>query len=77
MKKRRLNADERWLLASVQRARTSYAELCLAWASERGTGGNVVMWPKPIVSRAMKELLDRGLISYTPPCRQQSGLGRA
>jgi hypothetical protein len=70
-KRRPLNADERWLLKTVESGgRTSYGKLCVAWAKERGTSGNVVTWPRPVVSSALEGLRGRRLLSYTPQkCR--------
>jgi hypothetical protein len=43
---------EQWILDTVEKGGgLPYWKLCVAWAREVGTSGNVVTWPKPIVSR--------------------------
>jgi hypothetical protein len=64
---------EQWLLDKVENSgRLPYWKLCAAWAREVGTSGNVVTWPKPIISDALNGLQERGLISVTPP-KQRRG----
>ena len=68
MKKRKLNADEEWLLEAMYRE-TTLGRLCIAWARERGTNGNVVTWPRGIIGKALAELQDRGMLKLQPPCK--------
>ena len=70
-KRRDLSNDAKWLLLQIESAGgpKPYWKFCVAWAREMGTNGNVVVWPKRIVSRALNELLENGLVSYAPPER--------
>ena len=74
MKKlRALTPDEHWVLETVLSTSTPYWKLCVAWASEMGTSGNVVQWPKSVVSSALNELEARGLIAFRQPSQRSGG----
>jgi hypothetical protein len=61
-----------WLLDTVENsgAMMSYRKLCVTWAREEGTKGNVVTWPRPIISAALDELQRQGLIAIRQPKKQ-------
>jgi hypothetical protein len=57
-----------WLLDTVEKmGAMPYRKLCVTWARDVGTKGNVVTWPRPIISAALNELQHCGLISITAP----------
>ena len=68
MTKKEMKAQVEQLVA--ERRPISYKDLCIVWARQHGTNGNVVTWPKRIVSRALNELEAQGLIVVTLPRKE-------
>ena len=69
----RMTADEQWVLNTVHTASLQYRKLCVAWAIERGTRGNVVAWPKRVIERALNKLVERGMITLEEPGQRSGG----
>jgi hypothetical protein len=62
-----MTADEQWVLNTVLTASLQYRKLCVAWAIERGTRGNVVVWPKRVIEQALNKLIELGMITLEEP----------
>jgi hypothetical protein len=61
---RPLSAEAEWVLETLVSSaeKLGFRSLCLVWVKGRGTSGNVVTWPKPIISKALDELIEQRLI---------------
>ena len=51
-----------------------YRKLCVAWAIERGTRGNVVVWPKRVIEQALNKLIELGMITLEEPGQRNGSM---
>jgi len=69
-----MTADEQWVLNTVHTASLQYRKLCVAWAIERGTRGNVVVWPKRVIEQALNKLIELGMITLEEPGQRNGSM---
>jgi hypothetical protein len=62
---KKLSSNAEFLIDAVEApgAKYSVRQLMVYWATERGTKGNVVTFPRKVVNRALLELEDRGWVA--------------